>query len=54
MTRFFRRIVEGLVPHPLGENPLAVHVRDAAAVAELEFAVGGSTTWTDVVFTVRV
>ena len=25
-----------------------------AAVADLEFAVGGSTTWTDVVFTVRV
>lgn len=26
----------------------------AAAVGELEFAVGGSTTWTDVAFTVRV
>jgi hypothetical protein len=26
----------------------------AAAIAELEFAVGGSTTWTDVAFTVRV
>jgi len=26
----------------------------AAAVSELEFAVGGSTTWTDVAFTVRV